>query len=55
MAIFYQEGADLEPDHLVGAPTFRADYEQRMKQRPDYLDPLGYMKRPTTGQDAQHA
>jgi hypothetical protein len=55
MAIFYQEGTDFEPDHLVGAPTFRADYEQRMKQRPDYLDPLGYMKQPTAGQDAQHA
>jgi hypothetical protein len=55
MAIFYQEGADFEPDHLVGAETFRADYEQRMKQRADYLDPLGYMKRPKAGEDAQHA
>jgi hypothetical protein len=44
MAIFYQEGADFEPDFLDGAATYQSAYEQRLKSRPDYIDPLGYMK-----------
>ena len=44
MVIFYQEGADMEPASLDGADQYRATYEQRMKDNPSYLDPLGYMK-----------
>jgi hypothetical protein len=44
MAIFYQEGADFEPAYLDSADAYRKTYDERMKTRPDYLDPLGYMK-----------
>ncbi|MEO8660692.1 MAG: tubulin-like doman-containing protein [Bryobacteraceae bacterium] len=45
MVIFYQEGADFEPDRLDSAEAFRKTYNQRMEHRSDYLDPLGYMKK----------
>ena len=50
MAIFYQEGADFEPDFLDGAAAYQSAYEQRLKSRPDYIDPLGYMKKEDWGE-----
>jgi len=50
MAIFYQEGADFEPAYLDSADAYRKTYDDRMKLRADYLDPLGYMKQPAAAQ-----
>jgi hypothetical protein len=49
MVIFYQEGADMDPSCLDGADQYRASYDQRMKENPSYLDPLGYMKQNSSG------
>jgi hypothetical protein len=49
MVIFYQEGADMEPANLDGADQYRATYDQRMRENPAYLDPLGYMKQNSAG------
>ncbi len=54
MAIFYQEGADFEPAYLDSADAYRKTYEERMKTRPDYLDPLGYMKTTTASTPEAH-
>lgn len=49
MAIFYQEGAKLDPGLLSDADSFRRAYEQRMSDpnyRAELLDPIGVWKRP---------